>query len=669
MGRTTFLRRVSVQRCLELIDAHVAPRRSHATQQIPVCEALDRVTSRLVRALQSNPSAHVAAMDGVAVRSADLAQASEDRPQQIVLGAQAQLVDTGDALPPGFDAVVMAEDLQFDDPEASAGSRVEVAAVVAPFKHVRLAGEDVVQGEVLLPRGRRVGPAEIGALLGGGVTVIDVATAPLVTIIPTGDELVSPGQAVPPGGVPEFNSEIVAAMVRSWGGAPKIAGRVPDDEQRLAIALQGALDEADVVVLLAGSSAGRHDFTPSLIAAVGELLVHGVNVMPGKPFALGMAQGKPVLGLPGYPVSAHVAAERFLKPIVERLLGCVLPERPKITARLSRKVASKVGHEEVLRVALGRVGEGAPTQGASDSPPLLASPLRRGAGVITSLCQAHGLVRIAAGTEGKEAGDPVTVELLRPLAEIDATCVLAGSHDLALSWLDDLMREAPPFAGLAAQALGSLGGLIALARGAAHVAGIHLLHPATGQYNLPYVREYLGQQKVKLVTLAHREQGLMVLPGNPRSIVRVDDLLRPATNASGRLRLANRQRGSGTRVLLDHLLDQAGCPSAERHDTVEGYDHEEITHMAAAMAVKTGLADVALGIRAVPDELGLEFVHVTWERFDLVIPHENLELVPVRRLLTTLRSDAFATALGTLPGYDPRQTGHEVEIGGPPLSE
>ncbi len=652
MARRTFLRRVSVERCLELIDGHVGTPDPMPCEEIPVSQALGRVTARIVRALQSNPSAHVAAMDGIAVRSMDLASASEDRPQQVRLGQDAELVDTGDALPPGFDAVVMAEDLQFSDDLVAPGAEVEVAAVVAPFKHVRLAGEDVIQGEVLLSRGRRIGPAEIGALLGGGVTTIPVVRRPVVAIVPTGDELVSPGDPVPPGAVPEFNSEIVAAMVRLWGGRPEIAGRTADDEEQLTAALAQALAGADVVVLLAGSSAGRHDLTPSLIAAAGELLVHGVNVMPGKPFAFGMAGARPILGLPGYPVSTHVAAERFLRPVLERLVGAPTPDRPTIQARLSRKLASKVGHEEVLRVALGRVGEGTPTAR------LLASPLQRGAGVITSLSHAHGLVRIPVGAEGREAGDIVSVELLRPLAEIQDTCVLAGSHDLALAWLDDLVRAQPPsFAGITAQALGSLGGLVALRRGTAHIAAIHLLDPETGEYNLPYVRRHLPDLPVTLITLAHREQGWMVPPGNPRGMSSVSDLV----GRKPRIRLANRQRGSGTRILLDHLLATADAGGPVPGSAIAGYDHEEITHMAAAMAVKTGIADTALGIRAVPDELGLEFIPVTWERFDLVVPDAHLELPQVRRLLGPLRSDAFRQVLAELPGYDPKAVGQVVQ--------
>ena len=634
--RRTFLNRVSVARCLEIIDETVTVPDPMPAEEIPVAAALDRVTAGVVRALQSNPSAHVAAMDGIAVRSRDLVDASEDRPRTIVMGDAAVLVDTGDAVPDGFDAVVMVEDLQFlpDD-------RVEVAVGVAPFKHVRLAGEDVVQGEVLLSRGRRVGPAEIGALLGGGVTTVSVVRRPVVAILPTGDELVTPGEVVPAGGVPEFNSEIVAAMLRRWGASAVIADRTPDDQERLTEALSDALDDSDVVVLLAGSSAGRHDFTPSLIADSGTLHVHGVNVMPGKPFAFGTVRGTPVVGLPGYPVSTHVAAERFLRPIIERLLGVSTQERPTLRARLARKLASKVGHEEVIRVALGRVGEG-----------ILASPLRRGAGVITSLSRAHGLVRIEAGSEGAEAGDIVTVELMRATAEIEATVVLAGSHDLALSWLDDLVRRTPPFAGIAAQALGSLGGLIALARGSAHVAGIHLLDPESGEYNLPYVHQHLPGRAVTLVTLAHREQGFMVAPGNPLGFRSVDDLV----GGERPLRFANRQRGSGTRVLLDHHLDRAGIDRSQ----VRGYAHEELTHMAAAMAVQSGLAEVALGIRAVPEELGLGFVPLTWERFDLVIPDENLELEQVQRLLRGVESPEFAALLGELPGYDARETGLRV---------
>jgi len=645
MARHTYLRRQSVEDCLAAVDRAVPVPAPLPAEEVAVERAAGRVTARLSCARQSSPGVHVAAMDGLAVRAADLAGASSSRPVRVRIGTGAFPVDTGNALPERTDAVVMAEDVRHlpdgkgDPADAPAGTEVLVAASVVPWRHVRLAGEDIVAGEVLFPRGHRLRPADLGALLAGGVDRLEAVRRPRVALLPTGDELVEPGQPVPAGGVVEFNSRMLAAQVAEWGGTAERRPPAPDDAAALRAALTAALEDGDVVVVIAGSSAGRRDLTPTLIDELGELLVHGVNLMPGKPFAFGVVDGKPVLGLPGYPVSALVAADRFLRAVLTRLSGAALPERAGITARLARKVPSKAGHREVVRVTLGRVGDST-----------LATPLKRGAGVVTSLARAHGLLTVPDHLEGYDAGAEVAVELLVPRALVDATVVVAGSDDLALSHLDDLLRAHPPFGGLTAQPLGSLGGLLALARGAAHVAGIHLLDPESGAYNLPYIDRHLPGRAVRVVTLAHREQGLAVLPGNPAGIRSVADL------GGGAVRLVNRQRGAGTRVLLDHLLAEAGIDP----EAVSGYAHEEVTHVAAAMAVRSGAADAAPVIRTAARALGLDFVPLARERFDLAIPAEHLDHPPVARLLEAVGSPAFREVLERLEGYDPAETGDVV---------
>lgn len=606
-----------------------------ALEDIDVEQALGRIAAAPVYAPRSSPGYHGAAMDGYALISRDTAGASEARPLRLKLGEVAFAVDTGDPLPDGCDAVVMVEHTH-----ESGGDSIEILKSVSPWQHVRLMGEDLVQTELVLPRGKRISPYDVGALLAVGVTRIHVRRAPRVAIVPTGDELVEPGQPAPRGAVVEFNSRMLAAMIVEWGGAPTRLPPIHDDPQALERALWDALENADIVVVNAGSSAGRGDHTPSVVARMGQLCVHGVRVMPGKPTALGVVGGKPVLGLPGYPVSAVVAAELFLWPLLCRYFGIVQPKRPRVLARLGRKIASKEGLLEVVRVQVGRVGGHT-----------IATPLGRGAGVISSLARASGLVRIPALAEGLEANSQVEVELLVSQEALDRTLLHVGSHDLSLDILDDLLRAQQPGWALASANVGSLGGLLALGRGEGHFAGVHLLDPSSGEYNVPYIARYLAGRKTVLVHVVRREQGFYVVRGNPKGIAGVADLARPD------VQFVNRQRGAGTRVLLDARLDSAGISS----DGVRGYERCEYTHLAVAAAVASGTADVGMGIRAAATALKLDFLPLEWEPYELCVFADSLgELNP---LLMILGSPAFRRATEALGGYDASRSGEIRYVG------
>lgn len=424
----------------------------------------------------------------------------------------------------------------------------------------------------------------------------------------------------------------------------------PDDYGQIKARVQAALADHDVVVVNAGSSAGSEDYTSAIVAELGELLVHGVAIRPGHPVVLGYARRPgapgasgpaarpvvPLLGLPGYPVSAALTADLFLRPLVYRLLGLAPPERPKLTATITRKVLSPLGEDEYLRVKVGRVGDR-----------VVATPLQRGAGVIMSLVRADGLVKIPRFSEGLHAGQQVTVELFRRPEEIDRTIVAIGSHDLTLDLLANLLAERYPGRSLSSSNVGSLGGLIALQRGECHLAGSHLLDEETGEYNLPYVRRLLGGRDVVVVTLVHRQQGLIVPPGNPKGVRDLHDLTRPD------VLFVNRQRGSGTRVLLDYRLRQLGIePSA-----IRGYEREEYTHLAVAALVQGGAADVGLGILAAARALGLDFVPLLEERYDLVVPRAFYTGDLLRPLLELIQSDEFKRQVAALGGYGLAETG------------
>jgi putative molybdopterin biosynthesis protein len=637
MARKRYLKKTPLNQAQELFLARVDPSRLHS-ETITVEDALNRVTAEPVFAKISSPHYHAAAMDGICVRAEDtfgatdfvgkkLTQASGDSPKPDAFA----YIDTGNSLPAWANAVIMIEKVhQFDD------GNVEIFESVAPWNHVRLVGEDVVATELLLPRAHRLRPYDLGALLASGHTSVTVKARPTVAIIPTGDELIQPGEEAIPGAVIEFNSAVLAAFVTEWGGKPVRYPKVKDDAELLRQALRRAAEECDLATIIAGSSAGEHDLTAGVVESEGELLAHGIDVMPGKPAVLGSLNGKPIIGFPGYPVSAIVIAQEFLRPALQKFLGCAAPSYPTVRAVLPKKTASHLGLEEFVRVTVGRVGE-----------KLVAVPLARGAGVITTMVHADGLLRIPSLVEGLDAGQEVEVHLLRPLEEIENTILCTGSHDLAIGVLEDQLKTRYPEVKIAATNVGSLGGLLALQRGETHLAGTHLLDPESGIYNLPDVRRTLAKTPVVLVHLTEREQGLLVLHGNPKAIGGLKDLARRD------IHFVNRQPGSGTRVLLDYELKRLGIDPRSIH----GYEREEFTHMAVGVAVASGLADAGLGVRAAAHALGLDFIPVASEQYDLLFERAFFESERGAELVEVIRSEAFKRAVSALGGYDTAKAG------------
>jgi putative molybdopterin biosynthesis protein len=609
-------------------------------ETVPVQEAAGRVTAEPIFARFSSPSYHAAAMDGIAVRAETTFGTTVDRPKQLRIGKDAFLVDTGHIMPDGTDAVIMIEHVVDVDQQT-----VQIESAAYPWQHVRKVGEDIVATELILPQNHRIVPYEIGALLNGGVFDVKVKQKPRVLIIPTGSELIHHHDvrsgAPPPGRVVESNSAILGALIRACGGEYLDHPIVPDIFEEILNAVRAATaGDADLVIVSAGSSAGSEDYTASVLAKLGEVLVHGVTIMPGKPTVLGVIDNKPVIGNPGYTVSAIMAFEKFAQPLICRMLGTRGPMRPRIKVRTARKVASKLGIEEFVRVKLGRVKD-----------TVVASCLPRGAGSVTTLTEADGFIRIPNHMEGVKAGELVEAELLKDLAEIENTVVVVGSHDNTLDILANQMRVRSFRFGLSSSNVGSLGGLIALRNGNCHAAGSHLLDTETGSYNISYVKRYLPDLRVKLVNLVYRQQGLIVPRGNPKGITGIEDLAR------GDVSFINRQAGSGTRILLDYWLAKLNI----KPETIKGYDQDEFTHMSVAVNVLSGAADTGLGIYAAARALGLDFVPIVTEEYDLVIPEEFFEDEKIQLMLEVIRSERFKQLVHHLGGYDTSKMGGVVE--------
>ncbi len=612
-------------------------------EEVPLHLAQGRTLAAPAEARVSSPAFHGAAMDGAALAAADTFGASERRPLALRVGEKAFWINTGAPLPPGCDAVVMIENL-VPGRDADGAETVALEKAAFPWQHVRKLGEDLVATEIILPAGTVLGAYELGALAAGGVLRPLVYKKPRVAVIPSGSELkpldeVTPGMLAAGAALPEFNGLILSALARDAGAEPTVLPIVPDEPELIREAVSAAtLGPYDLVVVNAGSSAGSRDFTPDTIAELGELWVHGVNIMPGKPTALGRVNGKAVLGAPGYPVSAVISFEEFGQTLLARWQGREIPPRPRDEARPFQDLPSRPGTEDFLRVKLGRV-----------DGRLIAVPLPRGAGTVSSLSRADGLIRIPAPAEGLGADRPAPVAFLRPPSQIDGALLAVGSHDQTLDLLDSLWRRRDPGRRLTSAHVGSLGGLTALARGRAHLAGSHLLGP-DGVYNRAAVAETLAGTPARLVRLADREQGLILPPGNPRGVLGLADLARPDVT------FINRQRGSGTRVLFDRRLRQIGLEPA----AVNGYEDEEYTHLAVAAAVLSGRASAGLGARAAAAALGLDFLPLDREEYDLVIPERHWDDPRMQSLLETVRSPEFHAAAAALGGYGLTRTGQVV---------
>ncbi len=613
-------------------------------EAIPLDEnALGRVLAEAAWAKVSSPHYHASAMDGFAVAAQDTNGAQPSSPVVLSLVGfdppNAAYVDTGDPLPGWADAVIPIENVEALN---SAGAisqdlrkpaTIRIRAAVTPWSHVRPLGEDIVATQLVLPKGHVLRPVDLGALAAAGHQEVMVARKPRVAILPTGSELVPIGSSLKPGDILEYNSLVLAAQINDMGGDAQRFPITRDDFDLIAARVRQAAAEFDLVLLNAGSSAGAEDFSARVIAGIGTVLVHGVAVRPGHPVILGMLQVEgravPVVGVPGYPVSAALTTDIFVEPLIAKWLGRSPKELPILPARLTRKITSSPGDEDYVRVALGKVGD-----------QLLAAPLSRGAGVITSLVQADGLLVLPPGTQGVESGEAVQVRLYRTPSELERTILCIGSHDVILDLLAQFLAQRGRR--FVAANVGSQGGLIALRRGEAHLAGSHLLDPQTGEYNISYIRDYMPGIPVKVIAFVGREQGLLVRRSNPKEIRSLEDLSRPS------VRFVNRQRGAGTRVLLDYHLKMSQISP----DSIQGYNDEEYTHLGVAAAVASGRADCGLAIAAAAQALDLDFVPLFQERYDLVIPKAHVDGELLKPLFSLLQDAAFREEISKLPGYD-----------------
>ena len=605
------------------------------TERVRVQDAFGRITANAVYAHINAPHYACSAMDGIALYARESFGATDTTPVTLQKG-QFTEVDTGDPLPVGSDAVIMIEEIVKND-----DGSVTIHAPAAPWQHIRQIGEDICAGEMILPSFMEVTPAAIGAMIAGGVLELEVLAKPVVGIIPTGDEIVPPCTDPKPGDIMEFNSSIFSAMLASWEAEARTYPIVPDKYDQIRSMLSKAVSECDMVLLNAGSSAGRDDYSVTAVKDVGQVLYHGIAIKPGKPAILGYKGPVPILGVPGYPVSGIIVIDELLRPLIDCWYRRETDGGSRTRAKLTRPVVSGLKYQEYVRVRMGYVGN-----------TLTASPLPRGSGVVSSFMKADGMIEVPQGTEGYTAGEEIRVRLLTEKQQLKNTLVVIGSHDPLLDELADLIHREDRRQFLSSAHVGSMGGIMAVRRGEAHAAGIHLLDTETGEYNRTYIKKYFPHGGVYLIRCVGRQQGLMLQKGNPLGITSFTDI------AKDGVRYVNRQKGSGTRVLMDYLCRRSGVDS----DRIYGYDREEMTHNSVAVQIAGDSADAGLGIFSTARLYGLDFLPICVEEYDLLIPENVWHTGMVKQLIRTLRSEQFKSRIEAMGGYTLDRPGEIIDV-------
>ena len=595
-------------------------------ERIKIHDSVNRVLSENVFAEFSSPSVNTAAMDGISIHSSHSVGANETNPMILDLHKTFHWVDTGDPIPEGCDAVIMIEEVSIVTRD-----KVSIMSPIAPYEHVRRLAEDIAAPELLLPIGSTIRPLDLACFAASGIADVAVSLKPKIALIPTGNELIKIGQKPGPGEVVEFNSLVLSGLLKEYGAQPHVVDAVGDNLIKLSSAITDLTVENDVVIVIAGSSAGSEDFTAEAIRRSGEILVHGVAIRPGHPVILGIVNETPIIGIPGFPSSAAMTADLFIRPLVSHMLGKRTFGEETLNAIIARKITSPLGEEEFVRVNLARIGDH-----------YVANPTARGASLTLAMSKCDGIARIPSSTDGVPEGHVLSVDLLRSRSEIQNTIIISGSDDIALRLLDTEISKNSNIR-IICSSVGSVGGLLALGKGYAHMAGSHLLDPETGEYNSGAVSRFLPQLPVHIIDFVGRTQGLIVPKGNPRNLEGVEDLLK-----SG-VRFINRQKGSGTRLFTDYLISEFNLDST----AILGYQVEEYTHWAIAAAVESGDADVGVGIKAAAMSSSLDFIPLGEEKYQLVVPSiyvKDSEWFSI--IMDVLKGSTLSDQIKCLGGYD-----------------
>ncbi|MFT5872707.1 MAG: putative molybdopterin biosynthesis protein [Clostridium sp.] len=635
LAQEVFLSNMDLNEAINLYYNKLFPIKS-GVENVVTWDAAGRVSYSPIFAKISSPFYNSSAMDGIATISTKTYGATDRSHIELKEGTDYLVVDTGDPIPKEYDCVIMVEDLINVE-----SGKIAIYKSTSPWQHIRTIGEDIVETQLIIPSKHLIRPVDIASIIAGGVNEVQVYKRPVVGIIPTGTEMVEPGGELVVGDIIEFNSRVFAAQVKQWGGIPLRFDIVIDDYSLIKQAVKKAVEKCDIILISAGSSAGREDFTCKVIEELGTVYVHGVAIKPGKPVILGSIDGKPVVGIPGFPVSAYFVMENIVNKIVHTYLGINSEEKIAVEATLTRRTMSTLKYLEFVRVKMGFI-----------SGKYIATPIGRGAGTTMSLTRADGVLEIPQNVEGYEVGTKVNVKLLRSKEEIKNTIVCIGSHDPIVDIVSDLFHIKNENYFLSSAHVGSMGGIMALLSSETHIAPIHLLDMEDGSYNISYIKKYLGAKPMALIKGVKRIQGIIVPIGNPLDIKSLSDIA-----IKGR-KFVNRQRGSGTRLFLDYNLKKFDI----NPNDISGYEREEFTHIAVAAVIAAGDADCGLGVYSAAKLMGLDFIALGNEEYDFAVPKEFLDMNMIREFIKVIRTDEFKAELDKLSGYDYTDIGEIIEI-------
>lgn len=632
MGR--YLSNITLQEGMEKYCKFLDINKLRDTEYIDAEKSLNRMSSEAIYANLSAPFYNCSAMDGIAVKSELTFLANEQNIITLEESKDYIVVDTGDPIPKEFDAVIMVEDL-LEKEENS----VKIIKPAIPWQHVRCLGEDVVEKEMIIPSFHTIRPQDIGSMISGKIDKIQVFKEFKVGIIPTGTELIDRHTTPKIGDIIEFNSRLFEGLVLEYEAVPVIYPIVEDNYEKIKNSVLKALNECDMVLINAGSSQGREDFTYDIIEELGEVCIHGLAIKPGKPAILGKINNKAVVGIPGYPVSAWVVMENIVKPIIRKSIYKEVVKKEIIEATLSKRVMSTLKYEEFVRVKLGLINN-----------QYVATPIKRGAGTITTLVNADGVIRVPQNVEGINEGEKVEIELLKDISKINNTIISIGSHDIVMDIInDELIKDSFGKINLSSTHVGSFQGLLSIRKGESHISPIHLFDVESETYNIPFINKYIDQN-VALIKLVKRTQGLIVKKGNPLNIKSIKDLVN--------VRYINRQKGSGTRILFDYLIKKDNIKKSD----INGYEREEFTHMSLAKAIDNGDADCGLGVYSAAHIFDLDFIPICEEDYDLLLKEDMLKSKYIEHLLSTINKESFRKRVENLGGYNLKNMGEIVRI-------
>lgn len=604
---------------------------------VPLAQALDRVLAEDVAAPVDVPAFDRSNVDGFAVRASDTYGAMEEQarrvrlnqevlspgvaPQEIVEAGTATTIATGGMLPRGADAVVMVEDT--DVVETTNGPMLEITRALTAGTNLTHAGTDIALGETILRHGQHLSSRELGVLAAVGLAEVSVYRRPRVAIISTGNEIVPPGQPLPPGAVYDSNLVILSAAVTELGGEPIALGVVNDDAAELARVLDEAL-QYEAVILSGGTSKGAGDLSYQVVSDKVHdpgIVAHGVALKPGKPICLAVTDGKPIVILPGFPTSAIFTFHEFVAPVIRQLAGHPEAKRETRRARVPLRINSNRGRTEYSLVSLVESEQG-----------LVAYPMGKGSGSVTTFSCADGFLTIGQQTEILEANSEVDVHLLGRSLE-PADLVVIGSHCIGLDLLLGEMHQR----GFSTKSLfvGSMGGLTAAKRGECDLAGVHLFDPKTGNYNRPFLTEEL-----LLVPGYRRQQCFVFREDDPRfqGVETVDEFLKVALTDKN-CTMVNRNAGSGTRILIDQYLKDQRPP---------GYALQPKSHNAVAAAIRQGRADWGVAIETVAKSYSLSYLPLQAEHYDFVVPRSRQDRSAVKMFQTLLTDPQIQQRLNAM---------------------